>query len=143
MLRNSINLAVASSNKNVSISASELEKLCNILLRLDTFLIPIAPAIEGDQLLEQQELYKLIRKDLGVPDELIDGLVMMAYARKDILSHAIFGDAVFHTDYPNVQYLNKIFDWHMFKAVADSFSISYTVELSISYTVEYQEAKHE
>lgn len=128
MLHNSVNLAVASSGKNVSISASELEKLCNILLRLDTFLIPIAPAIEGDRLLEKQELYRLIRKDLGASDETIDRLVIMARARKSNFSLAIFGNASYHADYPNVQCLKKILDWDLFKAVADSFSISYTVE---------------
>ena len=125
MLHNSINLAVASSNKNVSISALDLAKLCDILTRLDVCLIPTAPALKDDP--QQQELYRIIRKDFEVSDETIDRLVIMARARKDNFSHAVFGNASYRAD-RNVRCLKKILDWDVFKAVADSFSISYTVE---------------
>ena len=125
MLHNSIKLAVALSNKSVSISASDLEKLCDTLTRLDTFLIPTAPALKDDPM--QQKLYRIIRKDLGAPDETIDRLVIMARARKNTFSHAVFGNASYRVDYPSTQCLKKILDWDLFKAVADSFSISYTV----------------
>ena len=126
MLHNSINLAVASSNKNVSISASDLEKLCDTLTCLDTCLIPNAPALKDDP--QQQELYRITRKDLGAPDETIDRLVIMARARRNNFSHAVFGNASYRADYPNVCCLKKIIDWDLFKAVADNFNISYTVE---------------
>lgn len=126
MLHNSINLAVASSNKNVSISASDLEKLCDTLTRLDTCLIPTAPALKDDP--QQQELYRIIRKDLEASDETVDRLVIMARARKNNFSHAVFGNASYRADYPNMRCLKKILDWDLFKAVADSFNISYTVE---------------
>ena len=124
MLHNSINLAIASSNKNVSISVSDLEKLCDTLTRLDTCLIPTAPALKDDP--QQQELYRIIRKDLGVSDETIGIPVMMARARKNTFSHVVFGNASYRADYPCC--LEKIIDWDLFKAVADNFNISYTVE---------------
>lgn len=126
MLHNSINLAVASSNKTVSISASDLEKLCDILTRLDICLIPTAPALKNDP--QQQELYRIIRKDLAMSDDVIDRFVIMARARKNNFSSAVFGSVTHRADYPNVKCLKKILDWDMFKAVADSFSINYSAE---------------
>ena len=126
MLHNSINLAVASSNKNVSISASDLDRFCITCARLDCGLIQYAPALKDDP--QQQELYRIIRKDLAVSDEIFDRLVIMVRARKNTFPSAIFGARESsRADFPNVKHIRKIFDIELFRAVADVFNISYTL----------------
>lgn len=135
MLHNSINLAVASSNQNVSISASDLEKLCDAASRLDLLLIPFSPALKDDPqqqellALDMRELAALKKQELGKSDETYDRLITMLRARgKSNFSRQIFGERECNrADYPNVQRLKKIYDIDMFRAICEDFGISYSI----------------